>query len=375
MNVGRTTLKLDEEDDDEPQSNHPEHYEFYTRLTAMHRISRAIGSELDLDAILFEVVKELSSILKASHATLFLVDEETNELWSKVLLEGNNLEEIRLPLGDGIAGHVAATGRPLNIQDAYNDPRFDSQYDQVSGIKTRSVMCCPVQTGNGQTVGVIEVINKDKGCFTLADMIVVETIQPSLGIAIENAVLYQSLLSQNKTLERTRDALQARMRELDLLYTLEKVIAGHHENNEALIYEMLREAAASIGPGVIMCILADGPAATAYVADCRDEPVFTTLPTEPVGKLLEVLQHGKAWSAVTVETMLGDGLDGYISDDDLIVLVPLPEAAFSEKTGRAGALAVLSSRHHSAWEPEVHEKMMSLIASQIARGLNIAEAN
>ena len=73
--------------------------------------------------------------------------------------------------------------------------------------------------------------------------------------------------------------------------------------------------------------------------------------------------------------MLGDGLDGYISDDDLIVLVPLPEAAFSEKTGRAGALAVLSSRHHSAWEPEVHEKMMSLIASQIARGLNIAEAN
>ena len=375
MNVGRTTLKLDEEDDDEPQSNHPEHYEFYTRLTAMHRISRAIGSELDLDAILFEVVKELSSILKASHATLFLVDEETNELWSKVLLEGNTLEEIRLPLGDGIAGHVAATGRPLNIQDAYNDPRFDSQYDQVSGIKTRSVMCCPVQTGNGQTVGVIEVINKDKGCFTLADMIVVETIQPSLGIAIENAVLYQSLLSQNKTLERTRDALQARMRELDLLYTLEKVIAGHHENNEALIYEMLREAAASIGPGVIMCILADGPAATAYVADCRDEPVFTTLPTEPVGKLLEVLQHGTAWSAVTVETMLGDGLDGYISDDDLIVLVPLPEAAFSEKTGRAGALAVLSSRHHSAWEPEVHEKMMSLIASQIARGLNIAEAN
>ena len=95
-------------------------------------------------------------------------------------------------------------------------------------------MCCPVQTGNGQTVGVIEVINKDKGCFTLADMIVVETIQPSLGIAIENAVLYQSLLSQNKTLERTRDALQARMRELDLLYTLEKVIAGHHENNDAL---------------------------------------------------------------------------------------------------------------------------------------------
>lgn len=65
-----------------------------------------------------------------------------------------------------------------------------------------------------------------------------------------------------------------------------------------------------------------------------DEPVFTTLPTEPVGKLLEVLQHGTAWSAVTVETMLGDGLDGYISDDDLIVLVPLPKRHFRRRPGR-----------------------------------------
>ena len=375
MNVDRTTVKFDDDDDDQPKSQSSDHYEFYDRLTAMHRISRAIGSELDLDAILFEVVKELSSILKASHATLFLVDTETNELWSKVLLEGNDLEEIRLSVGDGIAGHVAATGRPLNIQDAYNDPRFDSRYDQVSGIKTRTVMCCPVQTGNDQVVGVIEVLNKDKGCFTLADMIVVETIQPSLGIAIENAVLYQSLLSQNKTLERTRDALQARMRELDLLYTLEKVIANHHENNDDLIREMLREAAVSIGTGVIMCVLADGPTAQAHVADCRDDPVFTTLQTKPVGKLLEVLQHGKAWSAETVETMLGDGLDGYIFDDDLIVLVSLPEVAFAEDSGKSGALVALSPRHHSALEPEAYEKMMSLIASQIARGLNIAEAN
>jgi putative methionine-R-sulfoxide reductase with GAF domain len=375
MNVDRTTVKLDDDDDDQPKSQTSDHYEFYDRLTAMHRISRAIGSELDLDAILFEVVEELSSILKASHATLFLVDTETNELWSKVLLEGNDLKEIRLSLGDGIAGYVAATGRPLNIQDAYNDPRFDSRYDEVSGIKTRTVMCCPVQTGNDQIVGVIEVINKEKGCFTLADMIVVETIQPSLGIAIENAVLYQSLLSQNKTLERTRDALQARMRELDLLYTLEKVIASQHDNNDELICEMLRESAVSIGSGVIMCVLADGPTARAYVADCRDDPVFTTLQTKPVGKLLEVLQHGKAWSAETVETMLGDGLDGYIFDDALIVLAAFPEAAFSENSGKSGALVALTPRQHSALEPEAYEKMMSLIASQIARGLNIAEAN
>jgi len=374
MNVDRTTVQFDD-DDDQSKPKTTEHYEFYDRLTAMHRISRAIGSELDLDSILVEVVKELSSILKASHATLFLIDSETNELWSKVLLEGNDLEEIRLPLGDGIAGHVGATGRPLNIQDAYNDPRFDPRYDQVSGIKTRTVMCCPVQAGNGQIVGVIEVLNKDKGCFTLADMIVVETIQPSLGIAIENAMLYQSLLNQNKTLVRTRDDLQARMSELDLLYTLEKIIASRHENNDDLICEMLREAAVGIGTGVIMCVLADGPTARAHVADCRDDPVFITLQTKPVGKLLEVLQHGKAWSAPTVETMLGDGLDGYIFDDDLIVLVPLPAAAFAENSGKSGALVVLSPRHQSAWEPEAHEKMMSLIAFQIARGLNIAEDN
>lgn len=61
--------------------------------------------------------------------------------------------------------------------------------------------------------------------------------------------------------------------------------------------------------------------------------------------------------------------------DDLIVLVSLPEAAFAEDSGKSGALVALSPRHHSTLEPEAYEKMMSLIASQIARGLNIAEAN
>lgn len=80
-----------------------------------------------------------------------------------------------------------------------------------------SVLCCPAQTGSGKVVGVIEILNKDRGCFTRADMIIAETIQPSLGIAIENPTLYQSMLNQNQGLQRTQQALRDRMSELDLL--------------------------------------------------------------------------------------------------------------------------------------------------------------
>lgn len=117
MDISRTQIDIDAGTNKTADKKDPGTYEFYDRLSTMHRIFRAIGSTLDLDSILIKVVQELSSLLQAGHATLFLVDEDEGVLWSKVLLEGQNLEDIRMPLGEGIAGWVAATGRPVNIQN------------------------------------------------------------------------------------------------------------------------------------------------------------------------------------------------------------------------------------------------------------------
>jgi GAF domain-containing protein len=102
------------------------------RLEKLVEASRVINSTLELDRLLQLILDAATEGVGADRGTLYLVDRERGELWSKVL-QGDELVEIRLPLGTGLAGHVAATGEPLNIPDAYADPRFCADVDRRSG--------------------------------------------------------------------------------------------------------------------------------------------------------------------------------------------------------------------------------------------------
>src|SRR4051812_16595365 len=82
--------------------------------------SRAMASERDPDALLIRIIGLTSTALRADRSTLFLLDRERNQLWSKVA-QGDGLTEIRVPVGAGIAGHVAQSGETVNLVDAYDD--------------------------------------------------------------------------------------------------------------------------------------------------------------------------------------------------------------------------------------------------------------
>ncbi len=126
------------------------------------------GADLDAEQLLRRVMDDATRLLDAERSTLFLVDRERQQLWSKIA-QGLEIQEIRMPLDTGIAGHVATTGKTLSLRDAYEDPRFDTGWDTRTGYRTTSMLAMPLRSPRGAIVGVIEVLNRRDGAFTPAD--------------------------------------------------------------------------------------------------------------------------------------------------------------------------------------------------------------
>ena len=188
------------------------------RVEAMKQIGRVLGSNLDLDPLLAEIVSRTTDLLEADRSTLFLVDSENDELWSKVL-EGRELREIRLPKGSGIAGWVAAHGKHLHIRNAYKDKRFNPDFDRRSGYRTRGMLVWPVRRPQkAEIIGVIQVLNKRSGNFNSTDERLLEAIASEIGVALEVATLYREAVERSEALERAR-------RELLLLFETERAIS------------------------------------------------------------------------------------------------------------------------------------------------------
>lgn len=101
--------------------------------------------------------------------------------------------EPRFPIQIGITGHVAATGEPLNIPDAYNDPRFDPTADEATGFKTKSILCMPIKNAAGRVMGVSQLINKKDGTpFTKNDENLFEAFAIFCGMGIDNTQMYET---------------------------------------------------------------------------------------------------------------------------------------------------------------------------------------
>ena len=108
----------------------------------VQEIARALSSTLDLDRLLSLIMDKITVLMDAERSTLYLFTPDGRELWSKIT--GNLSMEIRLGLGEGIAGWVAASGEVVNIPDAYQDARFNADFDRQSGYRTRSILCMPM---------------------------------------------------------------------------------------------------------------------------------------------------------------------------------------------------------------------------------------
>lgn len=166
-------------------------------LNAMRTVSEVMTSNINLDDLLNLILNKLATTINAERGTIYLVDDSTGELWSRVLLEDvGPLSEIRVKIGDGIAGIVAQTGEILNIPDAYRDPRFNQEFDKVTGYHTRSILTAPMLNPQQKIIGVVQLLNKKDGPFTFRDERLLTAMTSQAAISIENARLYQQEMQQ-----------------------------------------------------------------------------------------------------------------------------------------------------------------------------------
>ncbi|MBE9226042.1 GAF domain-containing protein [Phormidium sp. LEGE 05292] len=174
---------------------------------ALLKATQILGQSLDLEATLKSVMEQARILMQADRSTLFLLFKESNELWTKVAAaDGKTMLEIRIPANKGIAGYVASTGQPLNIPDAYKDPRFDPTTDQRTGYRTKNILCLPVYNSAGNLIGVTQLINKYQGSFTSSDEEFMRAFNIQAGIALENAKLFESVLLEK---QYQKDILQS----------------------------------------------------------------------------------------------------------------------------------------------------------------------
>lgn len=176
------------------------HQEKIERLKKLQEVSRVLNSSLNQAEIRKRAIEAITFIMEAEAGSLLLLDEAAQELYFEVALgeKGEGVREIRLKVGQGIAGYVAQTGEPVIINDCQNDPRFSRQADKKSGFVTRNMVCVPVKARD-KLLGVLQAINKKSGgLFGEEDLQDFVSLGHQVGIAIENANLYEEI---NRLLE------------------------------------------------------------------------------------------------------------------------------------------------------------------------------
>ncbi|MCH7727431.1 MAG: GAF domain-containing protein, partial [Planctomycetes bacterium] len=168
------------------------------RIDALLDVAKSLASELDTTALIKTIIQRARDLLDAEVGSLFLVDHERGELYSKVAEEA---DEIRIPITKGIAGHVASTGELLTIPDAYQDERFNPEVDRQTGLRTRNILCTPLKNNEGSVIGVTQIINKREGPFTTEDEQIMLAFSAQAAIALENSLLFQQTLEMRNYLE------------------------------------------------------------------------------------------------------------------------------------------------------------------------------
>lgn len=161
------------------------------KLRAVLKICQQMNSERDLSSLLDLIAREATLLMGADRASIFLLDRERYELWSKVALGSE--ETLRFNARLGIAGAALMSGRVVNVTNAREDPRFYSEIDSQTGYRTRNVLAVPLRNQSDDALGVFEVLNKEDGDFSAEDEETLNAIAAQAAIAIETAQMVGDL--------------------------------------------------------------------------------------------------------------------------------------------------------------------------------------
>jgi GAF domain-containing protein len=156
-------------------------------LTIFHDVAKALTSSLDLDSILQTIMDKMAEYFRPDNWSLLMLDEERDELYFAIAVgpAAESLKNVRLKVGEGIAGWVAKNGEQVVVPDVYTDVRFAKRIDEMTKWETRSIICVPLRSKH-RVLGVIQLINVNMEGFSDHEFFL-QSLCDFAAIAIENA--------------------------------------------------------------------------------------------------------------------------------------------------------------------------------------------
>jgi Nif-specific regulatory protein len=210
----------------------------------LYDLGCAFAEQLELDELVGSITRRCRDAFTAEGTAVLLLDEGTQQLYFPYVAEedpvvAQRLLSIRFPAGQGIAGGVLTAGKGQIVNDVASDPRFYTGVDEHTGIKTRAIMTAPLISQRGR-IGVIQVINPSAGEFGNDDLMFLEALAGSIGVAIENARMYGELKTREENLRVQVGALRRDMARQD---NFQEIIGSSEAMAE--VFHYMESAAAS----------------------------------------------------------------------------------------------------------------------------------
>jgi len=158
------------------------------KMMLLIEIVKMLHSDPAINSLVFTICNRAHKIVDADRCTLYLIDHPKKQL---CVMQGN--VDFRFPWDKGIAGAVATTGNTLNIEDAYEDERFNKAMDAKTGYRTRQILCLPIKNSKGQTIGVFQCINKtdNSAAFSELDEDILKTVLSLAGPLLEQSSFFK----------------------------------------------------------------------------------------------------------------------------------------------------------------------------------------
>lgn len=205
--------------------------EFQQFLRAIEMINNE-ALESMLEQVMEAFTLKIGQILQADRTTIFLVDADKGQLWAKIPQsqgdlgnETNKALEVRIPIHVSLAGHVAITGKPLNIPDAYKHPLFNKEVDERPGYYTKALLYMPILSSSKQVVAVVQLSNKAGGVsFDNEDEQRFRDFAASIGIILETCQSFYMAARNQRGAAALLKATASLGQSLDLEATLRLVM-------------------------------------------------------------------------------------------------------------------------------------------------------
>lgn len=339
------------------------------QLSKLLDVAKVMSLTKDLDQLLNLIAENVTHALGSERCSIFLVDEKTGEIWSRVAMGAQN--EIRFPKGAGIVGTCIDTGQTINIPDAYADSRFNQKVDRDTGYRTRNLICVPLHNIHGNVIGACEALNKHKGAFNLADEQYLLAFGSQAAVAIESAKLYRERELVIQALIAAQSELESKMRQLEILYDLERELSTT-QDFDSFMTGVIKRAASALDAAAGSILLVDEVSKRLYftypVGDGSDELKTMFLESDEgiaahVVKTRERLLDNDVQNNPLHSTRIADTLGVGTRS---IMAVPLITRD-GETEQAIGALEVINSARNEFVEADL--RVLEIIAAQVSSAI------